>query len=222
MFDLKVHTDQGMYSMGASLHVCRYKMTFLILLFPSGLEATDYTQLWNDLRQEISLVDGPKTPLPGQGTFNHIMGGYDAGAFFFFLVSIIREVNIWGTKGYYGYMYSLVFAADMYATVFKNDPLDPALGERYKNSILVPGGSREELDSLGVRCYRSFTPGRCEVGANSNNLLPRNSLAAHRTQKLLRSSCSAIRRPLQLIFNLEPYFMALFDRCTIVLSSITL
>ena len=40
----------------------------------------------------------------------------------------------------------------MYATVFKKDPLDPALGEKYKNSILVPGGSREELDSLTVRC----------------------------------------------------------------------
>ena len=48
-------------------------------------------------------------------------------------------------------MYSLVFAADMYATVFKKDPLDPALGDKYKNSILVPGGSREELDSLKVR-----------------------------------------------------------------------
>ena len=48
-------------------------------------------------------------------------------------------------------MYSLVFAADMYATVFKKDPLDPVSGERYKNSILVPGGSREELDSLTVR-----------------------------------------------------------------------
>jgi len=49
-------------------------------------------------------------------------------------------------------MYSLVFAADMYATVFKKDPLNPALGEKYKNSILLPGGSREELDSLTVRC----------------------------------------------------------------------
>lgn len=49
-------------------------------------------------------------------------------------------------------MYSLVFAADMYATVFKKDPLNPALGEKYKNSILLPGGSREELDSLSVRC----------------------------------------------------------------------
>ena len=56
------------------------------------------------------------------------------------------------TTGYYGYMYSLVFAADMYATVFKKDPLNPALGEKYKNSILLPGGSREELDSLTVRC----------------------------------------------------------------------
>lgn len=55
-------------------------------------------------------------------------------------------------KGYYGYMYSLVFAADMYATVFKKDPLNPESGEKYKKSILVPGGSREELESLTVRC----------------------------------------------------------------------
>ena len=46
--------------------------------------------------------------MAGQGSFGHLMGGYDAG--------------------YYGYMYSLVFAADMYATVFKKNPLDPKLG----------------------------------------------------------------------------------------------
>lgn len=40
----------------------------------------------------------------------------------------------------------------MYATVFKKDPLNPALGERYEKSILVPGGSRDELDSLTVSC----------------------------------------------------------------------
>lgn len=49
------------------------------------------------------------------------------------------------------YMYSLVFAADMYATVFKADPLDPARGARYSKSILQPGGSRDESLSLEVR-----------------------------------------------------------------------
>jgi Zn-dependent oligopeptidase len=48
------------------------------------------------------------------------------------------------------YTYSLVFAADMY-TVFKSEPLDPALGDRYRRSILRPGGSREELESLKVK-----------------------------------------------------------------------
>lgn len=47
-------------------------------------------------------------------------------------------------------MYSLVFAADMYATVFKKDPLDPELGQKYRKEILLPGGSRDELDSLKV------------------------------------------------------------------------
>lgn len=99
-FDLKVHTDQ---------------------------ESTDYTNLWNSLREKISLVKSGK-PCPGQGTFGHITGGYDAG--------------------YYGYTYSLVFAADMYATVFKADPLDPARGKQYRDKILRFGGSREEIDSL--------------------------------------------------------------------------
>ncbi|KAI0050407.1 metallopeptidase MepB [Auriscalpium vulgare] len=90
-------------------------------------DAEDYTALWNDLRESISLVKGG-TPGPGQGTFAHIVGGYDAG--------------------YYGYSYSLVYAADMYHTVFKKDPLDPKLGWRYRDSILLPGGSREEHDSL--------------------------------------------------------------------------
>lgn len=49
------------------------------------------------------------------------------------------------------YMYSLVFAADMYKTVFKQDPLDPALGAKYRKEILLPGGSREETESLEVR-----------------------------------------------------------------------
>ncbi|KZT12028.1 Metalloprotease [Laetiporus sulphureus 93-53] len=99
-FDIKVHTDK---------------------------EPTDYTALWNDLRASTTKISSDLRSA-GQGSFNHIASGYDAG--------------------YYGYTYSLVFAADMYETVFKQDPLDPVRGARYRKSILLPGGSREELDSL--------------------------------------------------------------------------
>jgi Zn-dependent oligopeptidase len=92
--------------------------------------ADDYTALWNTLRAEVSLVQTHKQT-PGQGSFGHLMGGYDAG--------------------YYGYTYSLVFAADMYRTVFKADPLDPARGQKYREAILGPGGSRDETASLEVR-----------------------------------------------------------------------
>ena len=53
-------------------------------------------------------------------------------------------------SGYYGYTYSLVFAADMYATVFKADPLDPARGKLYRDKILRPGGSQDDIESLKV------------------------------------------------------------------------
>jgi len=147
-----------------------------LVLFILGIDATDYTKLWNDMRQEISLVTGPKSALPGQGSFGHITGGYDAGAFFHvanLVFNRFRKLTVKlpsGKKGYYGYMYSLVFAADMYATVFKKDPLNPALGEKYKDCILLPGGSREELDSLTVRCG-AIHLGVCHmIGANRVNL----------------------------------------------------
>ena len=55
------------------------------------------------------------------------------------------------------YTYSEVFAADMYATVFKPDPLDPARGKKYREKILLPGGSQDEIDSLKVCLLLSFT-----------------------------------------------------------------
>ena len=41
-------------------------------------ESHDYTKLWNEYRERFSLVKGGKLTA-GQGTFNHIAGGYDAG-----------------------------------------------------------------------------------------------------------------------------------------------
>ena len=104
------------------------------------LDAADYTELWNTMRENISLVKG-KNLGSGEGTFNHIASGYDAG--------------------YYGYTYSLVFASDMYQSVFKADPLSPELGTRYRNAILQPGGSRDEHDSLKVCVVAHLPLSRC-------------------------------------------------------------
>ncbi|KAK4050222.1 metalloendopeptidase [Microbotryomycetes sp. JL201] len=100
---------------------------FDMLLHTTHVDA-DQTKLWNDLREQTSLVDTDGEYVPGQSGFAHITGGY--------------------SSGYYGYLYSQVFSADMYDTVFKQDPMSPESGIRYRREILEPGGSRDEMDSL--------------------------------------------------------------------------
>lgn len=39
-------------------------------------------------------------------------------------------------------------AADMYETIFKQDPLSVEAGMRYRKEILLPGGERPEMESL--------------------------------------------------------------------------
>jgi Zn-dependent oligopeptidase len=46
------------------------------------------------------------------------------------------------------YLYSQAFSADMFATVFEASPMDKAAGAKYRKEILLPGGSRDEMDSL--------------------------------------------------------------------------
>ena len=70
-FDLKVHTDQGNFLKKKNRKCCR-----IILKLTSVSE--DYTQLWNTMREKISLVKYDKI-CPGQGSFEHIVGGYDVG-----------------------------------------------------------------------------------------------------------------------------------------------
>ena len=48
----------------------------------------------------------------------------------------------------------------MYAAIFKKAPLDPELGKLYRDKILLPGGSRDEMDLLRVSPGRSFV---CET-----------------------------------------------------------
>ena len=61
-------------------------------------------------------------------SLGHLFGGYDAG--------------------YYGYLYSQVFSADMFHTKFKENPMDAEQGRRYRQLVLEKGGSNNELELL--------------------------------------------------------------------------
>ncbi len=59
------------------------------------------------------------------GTFGHLTG--------------------YGSK-YYGYLWSLVYAADMFSEFEKNGPLNPIMGKRYQENVLSKGGSDDALN----------------------------------------------------------------------------
>lgn len=91
---------------------------------PHGFDLQDS---WGSMRDSIIGLPSPDK-LEGYNQFAHIMGGYECG--------------------YYGYLWSLVFAADIWKTKFAADPMDPAAGANYRDVILARGGSRDASDLL--------------------------------------------------------------------------
>lgn len=87
----------------------------------------DMNAFYEKLRREITLIPQAQNVEP-VASFGHLMGGYDAG--------------------YYGYLWSQVFSADMFYTCFVADVLSAKIGSNYRRSILQPGGSRDGMDSL--------------------------------------------------------------------------
>lgn len=93
------------------------------------LSKLDYLKLWNELRQEVSLVENAGLYTKGFDSFGHIMSdSYSAG--------------------YYGYMWAEVFATDMYYTKFAADPLNTKTGIKYRDIVLSKGGLYEIEDNL--------------------------------------------------------------------------
>ncbi len=84
-----------------------------------GSTPQDPLALWRQMESATPLghVEGSIFP----AGFSHIATGYSAG--------------------YYGYLWSLVVATDL-RTAFAADKLDPAVGRRYRDTVLANGGQR--------------------------------------------------------------------------------
>jgi Zn-dependent oligopeptidase len=83
-------------------------------------------EVWKQIESATPLghVEGTYRP----ASFGHIAGsGY--------------------ASGYYGYMYSEVIGLDLLSP-FKADMLDPAVGARYRDTILAQGGQVEEMEMV--------------------------------------------------------------------------
>ena len=84
------------------------------------IDSTDY---WSKYSKKIRGVPLRKGAYP-QASFDHIMGGYDAG--------------------YYGYLWAEVIAQDFFSEFEKHGIFNKDIGKKYRKEILAVGGSYEE------------------------------------------------------------------------------
>lgn len=85
----------------------------------------DPNALYAKLEKRFANLTPPKNQLYLAG-FGHLAHGYDAG--------------------YYGYLWSKVYAEDMFTRFEKAGVLNPKVGVAYRNWILEKGSSMEEMD----------------------------------------------------------------------------
>jgi len=92
----------------------------------TATELPDTTALYAKLMKEVSLIPMTAQTMP-EASFTHLMG-YDAG--------------------YYGYLWSEVYALDGFSRFAKEGLLSEKVGRDYRREVLEKGGSREEAVSL--------------------------------------------------------------------------
>jgi thimet oligopeptidase len=63
------------------------------------------------------------------------------------MIASFTHLNGYGAN-YYGYLWSRVFAQDIFSVFEKNGVMDPKTGERYRKEILQVAGSEQEMDIL--------------------------------------------------------------------------
>ncbi|THD24645.1 Thimet oligopeptidase [Fasciola hepatica] len=112
-----------------------YARQLLLATFDQAIHTNrwqdDPQDVFIDLSREIIEIDPtPGTCMPA--SFQHLAGGYDAR--------------------YYGYLWSLVYSADLYESRFHHAPdggcLSPTVGREYRAKILRPGGTKDAIDMI--------------------------------------------------------------------------
>jgi metallopeptidase MepB len=143
------HVNDALFNL-RQLHFGTFDMAVHTPKSHDEIENMKISETYNELRTKICGLKGPEALgakrlvfeiLPfyfkltcysdwgnGQATFGHLIGGYDAG--------------------YYGYLSSQVYSADMFHSVFAKDPMNAKEGRRYRHMVLEKGGSQDEMKTL--------------------------------------------------------------------------
>lgn len=90
------------------------------------VDPVDPVTIFGDLYRQMFGIDASSDQMWAAG-FGHLMG-YDAG--------------------YYGYLWSEVYAADMFTRFRKEGVANPRVGMEYRKKVLAIGGSRDEMESV--------------------------------------------------------------------------
>ncbi|HEX7979934.1 MAG TPA: M3 family metallopeptidase [Gemmatimonadaceae bacterium] len=97
------------------------------LALHSGNPSADPLALWNKLSTEMEVLPEVEGNL-GPAGFGHLMQGYDAG--------------------YYGYLWSKVYAQDLYTRFAKEGAMNPRTGHAYREIVVGPAATQEPDTAL--------------------------------------------------------------------------
>lgn len=110
------------------LYAANFDMEIHILENQKEVDEIDVKSAWNSLEKDVSLVSNDDIWNNGFAQFTHVVQGYDAS--------------------YYSYAWSLIYAADIFETLFagKDDITTP--GIRLREVVLRNGGLKNPMEYL--------------------------------------------------------------------------